>query len=58
MKFILTIVKIFWFLDFMTDFPDLGQIWAISERSKNIRLLECKQIVSHFKARDLEIPNL
>ena len=55
-------IKIVWVFEKPFDFVTLRAkcpkfipflaIW------KNIRLLQCEQIIYHFKARDLEIPNI
>ena len=44
-RFILNFGKMFWFSDFVSGFRDFGQIWAIFERLKDIRLFECLYII-------------
>ena len=42
----------------MRDFWDLGQFRLFLKGRKNVKLLECEQIIYHFKTRDLEILNI
>ena len=37
---------------------EISETWTIRDCLKNIKLLQCEQIIHHFKARDLEIPNI
>ena len=39
----------------MSDFPILDKFRLFVKGRKNIKLLECEQIIYHFKARDLDI---
>ena len=36
----------------------MREICTISGCLKNVKLLQCEQIIYHFKARDLGIPNI
>ena len=41
----------------MSNFREMAQVSTIVSCLKNIRLLECEQIIHRFEVRDLEIPN-
>ena len=41
----------------MSNFREMSEISTISGCLKKYQTHECEQIIYHFKARDLEIPN-
>ena len=48
----------FRFRDFTSNFCEMAEISTIFGCLKNIKLLECEQIIYHFKTRDLDISNV
>ena len=42
----------------MSDFREIAEFRPFLEVRKNFKLLEHKNIIYHFKARDIEIPNI
>ena len=42
----------------MSVFREIVEIWAVFRSSKNVKLVEHKHVIHHFKTCDLEITNI